>query len=197
MVVVLATASPARLALLRQVGLEFSAQPARIDEDMARQACRAEELGIKETATHLAALKAQRISTRAPEAYVVGFDQMMEQEGEWFDKVTNRDEARARLYAMRGKTHRLVSAAVVFQWGERLWHCVEDATLEVRLFSDAFLEDYLQSEGEALLGAVGCYHFEGRGLQLFSGYRGDYFTILGLPLLPLIDFLRVRGELTP
>jgi septum formation protein len=132
---------------------------------------------------------------REPGRYVLGADQMLECDGTWFDKPADRDAARAQLLALRGRRHHLVSAAVLALDGERIWHQADRAELVMRDFSTDFLERYLELAGEAACASVGAYQLEGVGAQLFSRVRGDFFTILGLPLLPVLAILRQHGML--
>ena len=136
------------------------------------------------------------MTRRHPGALVIGADQMLDCEGVWFDKPTGRDGAREQLKALRGRTHRLVSCAVIVRDGERIWHQIDRARLTMRNFSDAFLDEYLDSAGDDVLHSVGAYQLEGLGAQLFHRVDGDFFTILGLPLLPVLGFLRVHGVIT-
>ena len=145
----------------------------------------------------LAELKAVRVSTRRPGALVIGADQMLDCDGAWFDKPADRDAARAQLLALRHKTHRLTSSVVAVRDGRRVWHHTESAKLTMRNFSEGFLDRYLEQAGAAVLSSVGAYQLEGLGAQLFLQVEGDFFTILGLPLLALMDFLRENGELIP
>ena len=190
--VVLASKSSARRAVLDGAGVPYEAATAGVDEDTIKSAMLAEGASAREIADALAELKAIKVSRSRPE-FVVGADQTLEFEGELYDKAETLPQARARLQALRGKPHKLHSAVVVAKDGAPIWREVVTATLTMRDFSDAFLEDYLAAEGEAALGSVGCYRLEGLGVQLFSKIEGDYFTILGLPLLPLLDFLRPHG----
>jgi septum formation protein len=190
---ILASASAARGALLRNAGIAFTAAPASIDENEIKAAFRAESRPAAECATALAEAKAARVARRHPGSLVIGADQMLVCDGVWFDKPADLVAARAQLVALRGKRHELISALCVVRDGERLWHFVDRSSLAMREFSDAFLDDYLAAVGDAVLGAVGAYHLEGRGVQLFARIEGGYFAILGLPLLPLLDFLRGHG----
>ena len=156
---------------------------------------RAARFGAGEVAEALAELKAQRVTRRHPGALVIGADQMLECEGTWFDKPADRAAARAQLEALSGRVHRLVTCAVVVLDGERLWHRTESATMTMRRLSPEFLDRYLDTAGNEVLSSVGAYQLEGLGAQLFARVEGDFFTVLGLPLLPLLDFLRVRGVL--
>src|SRR5579875_2174651 len=179
---ILASASPARARLLAAAGLDFRVEAAAVDEEAVRCAYRAEGAEAAECALALAELKARRISERYPGALVVGADQILVCDGLWFDKPAGMAEARAQLQALRGKPHALATAVCA-------------VLLTMRAFSDAFLDAYLAAEGSAILGSVGAYRIEGRGIQLFADIDGDYFAVLGLPLLPLLAFLRERGAL--
>ncbi len=191
--VILASGSRIRLELLDRAGVTVTAEPAAVDEDEIKRAFQAEGASTQACAQALAALKAGRVSQRHPDALVIGADTMLDCDGVWFDKPIDLDQARAHLQVLRGKTHRLVTAAVVMQGGAQLWHSVSQTKLTMRAFSDDFLDDYLQQVGSAVLSSVGAYHLEGLGAQLFSQVEGDFFTVLGLPLLPVLDFLRGHG----
>ncbi|QCG97542.1 septum formation protein Maf [Azospirillum sp. TSA2s] len=190
---VLASGSRTRAAMLEQAGVTAILDKPLVDEDEVKAAGRAEGVSADIVAEALAELKAQRITRRHPGALVVGADQMLECEGRWFDKPADRAAARAQLFDLRGKTHRLVSCAVVVRNGERMWHQIDSARLTMRNFSEAFLDEYLDRVGDDVLHSVGAYQLEGLGAQLFHRVEGDFFTILGLPLLPLLGFLRVHG----
>jgi septum formation protein len=190
---ILASASAARGALLRNAGIAFTAAPAAIDEEEIKAAFRAERRPVAECATALAEAKAARVARGHPGSLVIGADQMLVCDGIWFDKPGDPAVARAQLVALRGKRHELISAVSVVRDGELLWHFVDRSILTMRDFSDEFLDDYLAAVGKDVLGAVGAYHLEGRGVQLFARIEGGYFAILGLPLLPLLDFLRGHG----
>lgn len=188
--VVLASASPARARLVQAAGLAALIAPAHVDEDALKRAVRTEGGSAIDAAVALAELKARRIAPRHRGAFVIGADQILVCGGEWFDKPADLDHARAHLRTLRGRSHELATAVVVVRDGERLWHHVETPRLTMRAFSDAFIEDYLAAEGDAALASVGAYRLEGHGIQLFDRIDGDFFTILGLPLLPLLAFLR-------
>lgn len=192
--IVLASKSAARRAVLDGAGVAYEAITAGVDEDAVKAAMLAEGANAREIADALAELKAIKVSRSHP-GFVVGADQTLELEGELYDKAETVADARARLQVLRGKPHKLHSAVVVAKDGAPIWREVVTATLTMRDFSDTFLDDYLADEGEAALGSVGCYRLEGRGVQLFSRIDGDYFTILGLPLMGLLDLLRRHGEL--
>lgn len=195
--IVLASGSATRRTMLENAGVRFVVDTAPVDEAAVKQAMRAETDNPARVAEVLAELKAARVSARHPGAIVIGADQMLECERHWFDKPADRNEARAQLLALRDKSHRLVSSVVALRDGQRLWHHTDAARLDMRRFSDAFLEDYLDRAGAAVLSSVGAYQLEGLGAQLFRAVEGDHFTILGLPLLPLLDFLRENGVLIP
>lgn len=195
--IVLASGSAARRRMLEQAGVAFAVDKAAVDEDAVKQAMREETANPGRVAEVLAELKATRVSARHPGLIVIGSDQMLDCDGQWFDKPEGLPGARAQLQALRGKTHRLTSAVVAVRDGQRLWHHVDSARLTMRRFTDAFLDGYLQRMGEAATTTVGAYQIEGLGAQLFMAVEGDHFTILGMPLLPLLDFLRENGELTP
>ncbi len=191
--VVLASASRSRLELLQHAGLRLRAEPARVDEAEVKVSLRAERAAAAAAAEALAELKATKISRRAPGALVIGADQILECEGRWFDKPPDRASAAAHLRALGGKTHALVTAACVVRDGVRIWHHREAPRLTMRPLDETFIESYLDAAGPEVLETVGAYRLEGLGVQLFSKISGDYFTILGLPLLPLLGFLREHG----
>ncbi|MDJ0684167.1 MAG: Maf family protein [Alphaproteobacteria bacterium] len=193
--ILLASASAARLALLQNAGLTVDAIPAGIDEDSAKHSLQAEQADPSDAAVFLAEMKATKISGRHPDALVIGADQILTCGDVWFDKAPDMDHLRAHLTALRGKTHRLHSGACVALAGSRIWGHVETADLTMRPFSDDFLTAYLDADGEDAIKSVGGYRLEGSGAQLFDRIEGDYFTILGLPLTPLLGFLRQTGAL--
>ena len=194
MSVILASKSAARRAVLDGAGVRYEALVAGVDEEAVKAGLLAEGAGPRDIADALAELKAVRVSRGRPE-FVIGSDQTLDLDDELYDKAETLEAARARLKLLRGKTHKLHSAVVVAKEGAPIWREVVTASLTMRDFSDAFLEDYLASEGEHALGSVGCYRLEGPGAQLFSKIEGDYFAILGLPLMGLLDLLRRHGEL--
>jgi septum formation protein len=187
---ILASASPSRAAMLRSAGLEFSVQPARVDESEIKLALRAEGAAPSDAAMALAELKAQRVSPSADGDFVIAADQMLVCDGRWYDKPESLPAAREQLLALRGRTHELVSAVVLARGGGIIWRHVDVARMVMRNFSEDFLDAYLAQAGDGVLSSVGAYQLEGLGVQLFSRIQGDFFTILGLPLLPLLDILR-------
>lgn len=194
-VLVLASSSATRRTLLTRAGLAFEALPAAVDEAALKEACQAEKIPAEDAAIILAEAKAERIAHRVPDALVIGGDQLlvckMDNGTErWFDKPADMGAARTQLQALRGKTHRLVTATVAWRNGARIWQDVTIPRLTMRNFSDAFLDSYLAAEGEVLLGSVGAYRLEAMGVHLFSRVEGEHSAILGLPLIPLLGFLR-------
>ena len=187
---ILGSGSSSRRSLLEAAGLNFEVVPADIDEGVVKEQARARGASAGETAFLLAEMKARAVAEKFPDALVIGADQLLVCEEEWFDKPPNMAGARAHLRKLRGKAHVLETAVVCQQGGERVWYHVSRPRLTMRAFSDAYLEAYLASERDAVLGSVGAYRLEGRGVQLFEEIEGDFFAILGLPLLPLLSFLR-------
>jgi len=192
---VLASASAARAELLARAGLAVARDPAELDEAALKSASRARGDNAVAGALRLAEAKALAVAPRHPGMLVIGADQILSCDGAWFDKPRDLGEARAQLRRLRGRTHDLATAAVLAKDGEVLWRGSGCPRLAMRGFSDAFLEDYLAREGEAALGSVGAYRLEAAGIQLFDRVEGDFFTILGLPLLPLLAALRRHGAL--
>ena len=190
---VLASASRSRLELLRRAGLHLRAEPARVDESEVKTSLRAEQADAAAAAETLAELKASKVSLRAPGALVIGADQILDCEGRWFDKPPDRTAAVAHLRALGGKTHALATAVCVVRDGVRIWHHREAPRLTMRPLDEVYIESYLDAAGPAVLETVGAYRLEDLGAQLFTKVSGDYFTILGLPLLPLLGFLREHG----
>jgi septum formation protein len=191
--VILASASAIRASLLRNAGVAVDIVPASVDETAIKQAMRARGASADDCALALAAHKAELVSRQHPAALVIGADQMLECDETWFDKPPDRARAVAQLHALSGKTHALVSAVTVVRGGAPLWQHVERARLTMRRLDDAFIAGYLDAVGELALRSVGAYQLEGRGVQLFNHVDGDHFSILGLPLLPLLGFLRQHG----
>lgn len=191
---ILASQSAARRAMLDAAGVPHEAVAAGVDEDAAKAAFASEGLSARDTADALAELKALKLSRQSPTAMVLGCDSVVAlADGTLLDKPASRDEAAAHLRRMSGGHHDLWSAAVIAEGGSASWRHVERARMHVRALSDDLIAAYLDAEWPAISGCVGCYRIEGRGVQLFDRIDGSHFTILGLPLLPLLAHLRIRG----
>lgn len=194
MKLVLASQSQARRTMLEAAGLDFDVMTAGVDEDAAKAGLRAEGTTARDLADALAELKALRVSNRYPGVLVIGSDQTLAlEDGTMLDKPGDRAESAAQLRHLSGQTHSLYSVAVIAENGRAIWRHVDRVRLSVRPLSDAFIESYLEREYDQISGCVGCYRIEGLGAQLFTRIEGSHFTILGLPLLPLLDYLRTRG----
>jgi septum formation protein len=194
--IVLASQSASRRAMLTAAQVPFEAMSPGVDEDAAKDALRADGLDARALADALAELKALKVSRRVPGALVLGCDQTLSlDDGSMIDKAVDREDAARILRLLSGGVHHLHSAAVISLNGEAIWRHVERVRMHVRPLSEAFIAAYLDSDWDALRWCVGCYRIEGPGAQLFSKVEGSQFAIQGLPLLPLLDFLRVRGVL--
>ena len=194
--IVLASASITRHRLLDGAGVPHLVEPSRVDEDEIKLSLRAAGATGTEIAEVLAEAKAVYVSRKHADVMVLGADQVLECDGETYDKPVDRADALAQLQALRGKRHELISYAVIVRGGARIWQAVDRAALEIRAdASDAFLESYLDAAGRDAFNGPGGYRIESLGAQLFSRIDGSHFTILGLPLLPLLDYLRANGVL--
>lgn len=193
--VVLASGSATRQRLLRAAGVAFSVDVANVDETAVIESLTAEMAPARDIADLLAELKAVKVGARRRQAFVIGADQVLSVGRELFEKPGTVAGAREQLRRLRGRTHVLSTAVAVAREGSVVWRSVQEARLTMRDFSDAFLDRYLADAGADILGSVGAYQVEGLGIQLFSKIEGDTFTILGLPLVPLLDFLRTHGML--
>ncbi len=191
---ILASKSKARRAMLEAAGVVVDCLSPNVDEDALKAGLKAEGVTARNLADALAEAKAVRLSRRLGPALVVGADQLLAlEDGTMLDKPESREDAKAHLRLLSGKKHKLFSAAVIAAHGSPVWRHIDIATLSVRPLSDAFIDQYVDAEWENIRHCVGCYEIEGRGAQLFSDIKGSQFTIMGLPLLHLLDYLRVRG----
>jgi septum formation protein len=192
---ILASKSQARIALMSNAGLAFDTAPAEVCETTLKTDRLAQNATPAVIAADLADAKAIAVSNRYPTALVLGADQTLDLDGRLFDKPADVKEARAQLLTLRGRAHQLHAAVSLASGGAVIWRTLETATLHVRAFSDAFLADYLAVEADEIIHCVGAYRLEGLGAQLFERIEGDYFTILGLPLLSVLESLRSMGEI--
>jgi septum formation protein len=194
--IVLASQSPARRAMLAAAGVAHEAVPAHVDEDGVTAGLLAEKASPERIADALAELKAVKISRKLPGVLVLGADSVVvTADGTLINKPETRANAEIQLRQLAGTTHRLLSAAVIAENGTPIWRAGGSVRLTMRPLSDPFIANYLDSEGDAVLGCVGCYRIEGLGAQLFTRVEGDQFTVRGLPLFAVLDFLRIRGVL--
>jgi septum formation protein len=193
MAFVLASSSPIRLQLLRSAGLTVEAVAPRIDEDTARAALLADGAKPRDIADTLAELKARKVADKRPADLVFGCDQVLEFQGETFAKPVSPEQARDQLRRLRGKSHRLLSAIVAYEDTKPVWRYLAEARLTMHQISDAYLDDYVDRNWDSIRHSVGGYKIEEEGIRLFSAIAGDHFTILGLPLLPLLAWLGTRG----
>lgn len=190
--IILASGSEIRQTLLRNAAVPFEVVVGRIDEESVKDALVQEGAAPRDIADALAEGKARKVSMKHPDALVIGCDQTLSFKGRLISKPRNMAEARAQLSEMRGERHKLLSAAVIYENGEPKWRHVGEVRLEMKQISDAYLDDYLTRNWDEIRHSVGAYMLEAEGVRLFSRIDGDYFTVLGLPLLPLLAYLSER-----
>lgn len=192
---VLASSSGIRRQMLENAGVSFEVSLPRVDEDAVRQSLLAEAASPRDIADALAELKARKVSTRMPEALVLGCDQVLSFDGQIMAKPVSRDDAEQQLRQLRGARHQLLSAAVIYEDGQPIWRFVGTVRLQMRDFSDSFLSAYLDRNWPDISNSVGGYKLESEGVRLFTRVDGDYFTVLGMPLLEILSYLTLRGDL--
>ena len=192
---ILASASKIRLQLLENAGVKVASHPARIDEAAVKEALIAEGAPARDIADTLAELKAQKISSRHPGALVIGCDQVATFEGRLLTKPQSKETLLDDFQELRGKTHKLLSAAVIYSAGEPQWRYVGEVRLAMRTASDGYLSDYIDRNWDEIQHCVGGYMLEGEGVRLFERVTGDYFHVLGIPLIELLSYLAGRGEI--
>jgi septum formation protein len=193
MAIILASSSPIRLHLLRAAGLPVTAQTPRVDEATIHASLLADAANPRDIADTLAEMKARKVAERCPQDLVIGCDQVLALGSQTFSKPLSPEDATRHLSLLRGKTHRLLSAIVVYENAQPVWRHIAEADLTMHQISDAYRDDYIARNWDSIRHAVGCYKLEEEGVRLFSAITGDYFTILGLPLLPLLAWLGTRG----
>ena len=193
--IILASGSRIRATLLRNAGLEVEAMPPRVDEDAVKAALIAEGAPPRDIADALAELKARKLSEKHPGVLVIGCDQVLDFEGTLLSKPETPEAALDQLRQMRGKRHKLLSAAVICRDGQPEWRHVGQVRLTMRDVSDGYLQDYVARNWDSIRHSVGAYKLEEEGVRLFTAIDGDYFTVLGMPLLELLNFLMLRGAI--
>lgn len=193
--IVLSSSSATRRKLLAQAGLSFKTAKPPVDEAIIKADLKSSGATAEQVADQLAESKANSVAEILPGAFVIGADQMLECDGVWLDKPADRAGAKDHLMRLRGKTHQLITAAVIAYEGRIIWRRGDIAKMTMRDFSDEFLDQYIEEAGEGAVRSVGAYELEGIGAQLFDRIEGDFFSILGLPLIPLLAALREAGAL--
>ncbi|MEP5731262.1 MAG: nucleoside triphosphate pyrophosphatase [Sulfitobacter sp.] len=192
---VLASGSSIRTQLLQQAGVPHIVQPQRVDEEMIKQALLAEQASPRDIADTLAEMKARKGSEKNPGALVLGCDQVLDHANMILSKPTDPEDARAQLRLLRNDRHSLLSAAVIYEDGKPIWRQIGQVRLRMRELSDSYIDDYVTRNWDSIQHAVGCYKLEEEGVRLFSNIQGDYFHVLGMPLVELLNYLTLRGDL--
>lgn len=194
--IVLASGSAYRLSMLRGAGVAVEGLAPGLDEDALKDGLRAEGISARDLADTLAEAKAMKVARRVPGTLILGADQVLVlADGGQLDKPATPQEACEHLRRMSGQTHRLISAAVFAEDARPVWRYIDTAKMTMRVLSDGFIEDYVAKYWDDIRHSVGCYHIEGAGAQLFARVEGNHFTIIGLPLFAVLDYLRVRGHM--
>ena len=195
--IILASGSAIRAQLLTQAAVPFRVEHPRIDEDMIKASLQADSATPRDVADTLAEMKARKISEKFPDALVIGCDQVLDFHGTLISKPADPDEALRQLTALRNDRHSLLSAAVICEAGQPVWRHVGQVRLRMRDASNAYLSGYVTRNWDSIRHAVGAYKLEEEGVRLFTRIDGDYFNVLGLPLLELLAYLTLRGEIDP
>ncbi|MBN2631203.1 MAG: Maf-like protein [Rhodobacteraceae bacterium] len=195
MTLILASASQIRIRLLQAAGVPVMSIPARVDEDSIRRALQAEAAPPSDIADTLAEMKARKVAENRPDDLVLGCDQVLAFKGEVWAKPESPADALGQLHRLRGQTHILLSAAVLYHQARPIWRHIGEARLTMRPLSDAYLSDHVDRNWSSICHSLGGYKLEEEGVRLFSAIGGDYFTVLGLPLLPLLGYLGDRGSI--
>lgn len=193
--IILASGSAIRTQMLTQAAVPHDVQVARVDEDMIKASMVAEGAPPRDIADALAEMKAAKVSEKNPDSLVIGCDQVLEHAGKLLSKPETAEEALSQLQAMRGDRHTLLSAAVIYENGKPLWRHIGQVRLRMRDASDAYLKDYVERNWDSIRHAVGGYKLEEEGVRLFSRIDGDYFNVLGMPLLEILNYLTLRGDI--
>lgn len=193
---ILASASPTRAEMLRNSGVRFESSPVRIDEDAIRRSLAADGASPRDIADTLAEFKARKAAEKTPTAMTLGSDQILALKGEVFAKPNDKAEAADHLHRLSGQTHHLYSAAVIYEDTKPVWRTVGTARLSMHTLTNSDIDTYLDRAWPTVEGCVGAYQAEALGAQLFSRIDGDWFSVLGLPLLQVLSYLRMRGMLS-
>ena len=195
MPLILASGSEIRAQLLRNAGVPFNIEIARVDEQMIKESLLAEGASPRDIADALAESKARKVASKHPDAMVLGCDQVLDFQGALLSKPDSPDQAISQIKSMRGERHSLLSAAVIYNEGKPIWRHVGQVRLRMRHASDSYIQDYVTRNWDSIRHSVGGYKLEEEGVRLFHSIEGDYFNVLGMPLLELLAFLTLRGEI--